>query len=57
MGRSYVIEKLWERLGLKKVLQDIADAQGLKMPYERALLAMTANRLCAPESKLGVWDR
>jgi transposase len=57
MGRSYVIEKLWERLGLKKVLQDIADAQGLKIPYERALLAMTANRLCAPESKLGVWDR
>ena len=27
------------------------------MPYERALLAMTANRLCKPSSKLGVWDR
>ena len=27
------------------------------MAYERALLAMTANRLCEPESKLGVWDR
>jgi len=25
--------------------------------YERALLAMVANRLCEPESKLGVWDR
>jgi hypothetical protein len=24
---------------------------------ERALLAMVANRLCMPESKLGVWDR
>jgi hypothetical protein len=27
------------------------------LEYERALLAMTANRLCEPESKLGVWDR
>lgn len=27
------------------------------MPYERALLAMVANRLCCPDSKLGVWDR
>jgi transposase len=25
--------------------------------HERALLAMTANRLCEPDSKLGVWDR
>jgi hypothetical protein len=29
----------------------------LKVPYERALLAMVANRLCGPESKLDVWDR
>ncbi|MCF8081092.1 MAG: IS1634 family transposase, partial [Desulfobacterales bacterium] len=27
------------------------------IPYERALMAMVANRLCEPESKLGVWDR
>jgi transposase len=25
--------------------------------HERALLAMVANRLCEPDSKLGVWDR
>jgi len=30
---------------------------GVQVPYERALLAMVANRLCDPESKLGVWDR
>jgi len=29
----------------------------LRTPYERALMAMTANRLCDPDSKLGVWDR
>lgn len=56
-GCPMVIELLWERLGLKKTLVDVVQAQGLRAPYERALLAMTANRLCDPESKLGVWDR
>jgi transposase len=57
MGCPLVIEALWERLGLKKTLADIVKAKGMRIPYERALLAMTANRLCDPESKLGVWDR
>ena len=56
-GCPLVIETLWERLGLKKTLENIIKSKGLRMPYERALLAMTANRLCEPESKLGVWDR
>jgi len=57
LGCPLVIEALWERLGLKKTLSDIVKAKGLRIPYERALLAMTTNRLCDPESKLGVWDR
>lgn len=56
-GTPMVIENLWERLGLKKTLENIVNSQGLRAPYERALLAMTANRLCEPESKLGVWGR
>ena len=56
-GCPMVIEALWERLGLKKTLADVVKAKGLRVPYERALMAMTANRLCDPESKLGVWDR
>ena len=56
-GCVLVIEALWERLGLKKTLKAIEDAAGVRAPYERALLAMVANRLCEPESKLGVWDR
>ena len=56
-GCVYAIEALWERLGLKRVFSDIVKRKRLKAPYERALLAMTANRLCDPESKLGVWDR
>ena len=57
LGCPLVIEALWERLGLRKTLQDIEQAAGVKVSYERALLAMVANRLCDPESKLGVWDR
>ena len=57
LGCPLVIEALWERLGLRKTLADIVKAKGLRTDYERALLAMTANRLCEPESKLGVWDR
>ena len=57
LGCPMVIEALWERLGLKKTLKEVAKDAGAKIPYERALLAMVANRLCDPESKLGVWDR
>jgi hypothetical protein len=57
LGCPLVIETLWERLGLKKTLNSIEQATGSQVPYERAILAMVTNRLCDPESKLGVWDR
>jgi hypothetical protein len=57
LGCPLVVEALWEQLGLRKTLLDIEKAAGVQVPYERALLAMVANRLCDPESKLGVWDR
>jgi transposase len=57
MGCVLAVEALWQRLGLKKLFSDLIKQKHLRMPYERALLAMVANRLCAPESKLGVWDR
>ena len=56
-GCVLAIEALWERLGIGKELREICKAKKTKVPYERALLAMVANRLCEPESKLGVWDR
>ena len=40
-----------------KALREVVQQSGCHVPYERALLAMTANQLCEPESKLGVWDR
>ena len=57
LGTLVVIQVLWERLGIGKILREIAQQSGCQVPYERALLAMTANRLCEPSSKLGVWDR
>lgn len=57
LGLVLAVEALWDRIGLRKTFCDIARSQNLPMEYERALLAITANRLCSPESKLGVWDR
>jgi len=57
LGTVLTIEALWDKIGLRKTFGDIARANMLPESYERALLAMTANRLCSPESKLGVWDR
>gem|GEM_PF-1387046 len=55
LGTVLVIEALWERLGIGKTLRALL-GKGT-VAYDQALLAMTANRLCEPESKLGVWDR
>lgn len=57
LGTVLGIETLWERLGIGKTFRDVCKKRKLKVPYDKALLAMCANRLCEPESKLGVWDR
>ena len=56
-GLPLLAETLWERLGIGKLFRTICRKEGFRAPYERALLAMAANRLCEPESKLGLWDR
>ncbi|AEB08879.1 hypothetical protein Desac_1012 [Desulfobacca acetoxidans DSM 11109] len=57
LGTAMVLEVLWERLGIASALKNIIKQKGYNEAYERALLAMTANRLCEPESKLGFWNR
>lgn len=57
LGTVLAIETLWERLGIGKTFRDVLKKRKLKVPYDKALLAMCANRLCEPKSKLGVWDR
>lgn len=56
-GRVHFAEMLWERIGIGKTLRDIFKREKVSLLHERALLAMTTNRICEPESKLGVWDR
>ena len=57
LGPVVVIEALWNRLGIGDILRERLRKKKRPLAYERALLAMTANRLCEPQSKLGVWDR
>ena len=54
-GTVKIIESLWEQYGVGATLRKVAKKK--QVSYEKALLAMVANRLCSPESKLGVWDR
>ena len=56
-GVPLVAETMWQQLGIQKMLNVICKKNNLKAPYERALLAMVTNRLCEPDSKLGLWDR
>ncbi len=57
LGPVLAVEALWKRIGIEDTIQNLARKKRLNPLYESALLAMCANRLCAPESKLGVWDR
>jgi transposase len=57
LGTVLAVEAFWERLGIGPILRKAMEESGAGLIFERALLAMTANRLCEPESKLGIWDR
>jgi transposase len=57
LGTVLVIEALWERLGMGPTLRELEQKADKSGTFERALLAMVANRLCEPQSKLGVWER
>jgi hypothetical protein len=56
-GDVYVLEALWQRLGIDQVIKAQAGARRLGFDVERALFAMVANRTCAPCSKLYCWEQ
>jgi transposase len=56
-GLIYVIEDIWEKLQIGKAFLKACHENENANLYERALFAMVANRLCDPESKLGIWER
>jgi hypothetical protein len=56
-GPLYVLEALWQRLGLADILTEQLQGRQLDFPVERALFAMVANRACAPGSKLSCYEQ
>ena len=56
-GDLYVLEALWERLGIGATIEKQAASRKLGFPVERALFAMVANRACAPASKLYCFEQ
>jgi hypothetical protein len=56
-GEVYVLEALWQRLGIDQVIRAQAKQRHLGFDVERALFAMVANRVCAPCSKLYCWEQ
>lgn len=59
LGGAYVLRKLWERLGLEKVISEALAQREFASPVEWAIFAMVSNRALAPDSKRGVeeWVR
>lgn len=51
-GALYVLEALWKRVGLDRIIKRQLRGRKLDFPVERALFAMVANRAVAPCSKL-----
>src|SRR5262245_13461809 len=51
-GVLYAAHALWEELGIGPLLREKMQQDGCQAPHDRALFAMTANRLARPASKL-----
>lgn len=56
-GPFHVIGHLWEKLGIRKLIEKALASEDRSVPFERAIFAMVANRCIAPTSKLGCYER
>jgi hypothetical protein len=56
-GGVYVLEQLWQELGIGSVLREQAKSKRTADKFERALFAMVANRALSPYSKLYCWQQ
>src|SRR5919202_2767305 len=54
-GVLYAARALWEELGIGPLLRAKMQQSGCEAPHDLALLAMTANRLACPSSKLACY--
>jgi hypothetical protein len=53
-GGSYVLDSLWQRLGLPATLRQLLQEREYEVDVERLLFALVANRALAPQSKLAL---
>lgn len=56
-GGIYVLEQLWSKLGIDKIIRKQAEPLKLSFDLERAVFAMVANRVLAPASKLYCFEQ
>jgi transposase len=56
-GVLYAARALWEELGIGPLLRAKMQQTGCEAPHEMALLAMIANRLARPASKLACYEQ
>jgi len=57
LGVVHVAKALWAKLGIGEVIQERLDEKQLQAPHAAALLAMVAQRLDRPGSKLACHER
>lgn len=57
LGVTHVARALWDKLGIGEAIKKQVREKKLKAPHEAALLAMTAQRLDRPGSKLACYER
>ena len=55
-GPFHVISQLWDRLGIRRILEKALHAEDRDVPFERSIFAMVANRCLAPASKFGCYE-
>ncbi len=58
-GPVHVFRRVWERVGLARILDKFCSESRVEFDVTEAVFAMVLNRLCNPQSKLGVseWAR
>ncbi len=52
LGGPWLLDALWERLGIRKTLEKLLLERNYVTPVERMIFAKTANRALNPSSKL-----
>lgn len=52
LGGTWLLDGMWDRLGIRKTLEKLLAKRDYSMPVERMLFAMVANRALNPSSKL-----